>query len=474
MGLAVRGDSMTLRLATRLTELRYEHIPPDVLDMAKLLISDTLLVAAAGQASPQASGVRAAVSDSVGSCHIWFVEGARPMGPIEAAFINTFNAATLGYGSINAKVHADTVCLPAAWAMAEHMGSSATDLILAFVAAIEIVGRLSHCATSRSAGWSHTSIYGGVGAAIAAGLLLKLTPGQLAHTMGLAMAQASGTQQASLESVSSRRLQPAFAARNGVFAAQLAAAGATAPSQAMEGRFGLRALYESGDDKQLLKGLWSDWRLLETSLKPYPISACSQAVVEAVLSLKRLHACAEDDLLEVVAYISPFMFRYVGAEFNLEGNLEMIAQFNLRYHLATALLRGPVTLADLRPQALNDGEIARVLRKVHLRVDPHNNNDFAPVSVSFTLRDGRILDYVQQHLPGGIRQPMTRAELAFKATQCGQVANIDGVALVKSVSHFEDVFCLTSVLQCRCSATCVAGLCPILPSLSNERSTAEC
>jgi 2-methylcitrate dehydratase PrpD len=443
----MRGDSMTLRLASRLTELRYEQLPADVLGMAKLLMSDTLLVAAAGQTSPLARSLRSAVSASMGNCHAWFVEDAPPMGPVEATFINAFHAAALGYGSINAKVHADLVCLPAAWAMAEHLGSSTAELILAFVAAIEIVGRLSHSATSRSAGWSHTSIYGGIGAAVAAGLLLKLTPEQLAHAMGLAMAQAAGTQQASLESVGSRRLQPAFAARNGIFAAQLAAAGATAPSQAMEGRFGLRALYESGDDKQVLKDLWSDWRLLETSLKPYPISACSQAAVEAVLNLQRLHGCAEEDMLEVVAYVSPFMFRYVGAEFNLDGDLEMLAQFNLRYHLASVLLRGPITFADLRPQALKDAAVARVLRKVHLRVDPNNNNDFAPVAVSFTLRDGRVLDYVQQHPPGSRQQPMTSAALAFKAQQCGDAANIDGVALLDSMAQLEQALCLKSLVR---------------------------
>lgn len=443
----MRGDPLTLRLASRLTELRYDQLPAEVLEMAKLLMSDTLLVAAAGQTSAQSVSLRSAVSASMGNCHAWFVEDARPMGPVEAAFINTFHAATLGYGSINAKVHADPVCLPAAWAMAEHLSSSTSDLILAFVAATEIVGRFSHCATSRSAGWSHTSIYGGIGAAIAAGLLLKLTPEQLAHAMGLAMAQAAGTQQASLESVASRRLQPAFATRNGVFAAQLAAAGAIAPSQAMEGRFGLRALYESGDDKQLLKGLWSDWRLLDTSLKPYPISACSQAAVEAVLSLQRLHACAEEDLLEVVAYVSPFMFRYVGAEFNLDGNLDMLAQFNLRYHLASALLRGPITFADLRPEALKDAAVARVLSKVHLRVDPNNNHDFAPVAVSFTLRDGRVLDYLQQHLPGSRQQPMTHAEFEFKAAQCGYAANIDGVALFRSIMQLDNALCFKSLVR---------------------------
>lgn len=433
----MRAEPITLRLARQLVAVWAQPLPGPVLDTAKRLMADTLLVAAAGRASPLAGDLQSVLPGAGGPCRAWFDTAGSGMGPAEAAFINTYHAVLLGYGSINAKAHADAVCLPAAWAVAEQRGSSGAQLVQAFVLASEVVGRLSHSASSRSAGWSHTAIYGGMGAAVAAGLLLDLPAEQLAHAMALAMGQAAGTQQASLESAPSRRLQPAFAARNGVFAAQLAAAGAVGPSQAMEGKFGLRALYESGDDKQLSGGLGEQWRLLDTCLKPYPISACSQAAVEALLHLQRSHGCGEEDILEIVAYVSGFMFRYVGAEFSLDGDLEMLAQFNLRYHLASAILRGPITLAHLRPAALADAQVARVMRKVHLRVDPRNKSDFAPVTVSFTLRDGSVLDYVQPHVPGSRQQPMSTSAWALKAEQCGVEGGIDGAALVGLVGDLD-------------------------------------
>lgn len=126
-----------------------------------------------------------------------------------------------------------------------------------------------------------------------------------------------------------------------------------------------------------------------------------------------------------------------GREFSLNGDLEMLGQFNLRYHLASALLRRPITFAHLSSDALYDANIARVLRKVHLRVDPSNQHDFAPATVSFTLRDGRVLDYTQMLLPGSRQQPMTSAEFQFKAQQCGNMAGLEGVALLKSLQGFE-------------------------------------
>ena len=433
----MRGDSITLRLATSAASLRYTDLPEDVIDKARLLLSDTLLVAAAGQTNELARALRATVAPSQGHCHVWFVDELAPMSPTDAAFINSLHAATPGYASVNGRVHADLVCLPAAWAMAEHLGSSAAELLLAFAVASEIVGRFSYCATQRNAGWSHTSLYGCLGAALAAGLLMKLPAEQLADAMSLALAQGAGNQQGGLEATISRRLLPAFAARNGVFAAQLVAAGATAASHAVEGRFGLRSLYEAGDDKLLFSGLWVDWRLLETSLKPWPVAASSQAAISAALALCLQVEGGEQEILEVVAYVSPSMFSYVGAAFCLDGDVQMLAQFNLRYHLASVVLRGPMTFEHLRPEALRDVEIARVLRKVHLRVDPRNTQDFAPVTVAFTLRDGRVLQMLQAHLPGSREQPLSAVEFARRATSCGVQGSIDSQALLQRLHLFE-------------------------------------
>lgn len=431
------AESITSRLAKRLAELTYDDLPPAVIDKARALLADTLLVAAAGQASPLGQRLRPAISPSTGRSRLWFVAPDAFMGPVEAAFVNTLHAGALGYDSVNHKVHADLICLPAAWAMAEHTGASSKAMLTAYIAASEIVSRLSRSAVGKAAGWADTAIYGGIGAAVAAGMLLKLPPEQLAHALGLAMAQAAGTQQASLESTASRRLQPAFAARNGVFAAQLAAAGATAPNQALEGRFGLRALYQSGDDKRLFQGLWQDWQLLDTALKRYAICACSQAAVAALEQLQAEHRLEEQDVVEIVGYVSPFMFRYVGAEFNLQGDLGMLAQHNLRYHLASVFLRGPITFEHLQVPALQDPAIARMVSKVHLRVDPHNDQDFAPATVSVTRRDGHTLRSTQQQVPGSNAAPLAQAELASKAEQCSRAGGIAAGALLARVAVLE-------------------------------------
>gem|GEM_PF-6930652 len=113
----------------------------------------------------------------------------------------------------------------------------------------------------------------------------------------------------------------------------------------------------------------------------------------------------------------------------------MIAQHNLRYHLASTALRGPITFADLTPEALRDPAIGRVIHKVHLRVDPHNKNDFAPVRVSVTLLNGSTVSYTQEDIPGSAAAPLHTAQLADKAEQCSVAAGIPIEPLLARVTQ---------------------------------------
>uniref|UniRef100_UPI00262CC80F MmgE/PrpD family protein n=1 Tax=Pseudomonas sp. TaxID=306 RepID=UPI00262CC80F len=309
------ADSVTSEIARSALRLAYDDIPQPVIDKAKVLIADTLLVAAAGRGQASSIAMGRAVAPSSGSSHVWFADRQQTLSALDATFINTLHAGALDYDSLNGAVHADLVTLPAAWAVAEQYGRSPRELITAYIAASEMVSRLSRCSTGVSKGWSGTSIYGGIGAALASGLLIGMDPSRLTHALGLAAVQAAGTQQANVEQTLAKRLQPAFAARNGVFAAMLAEAGATGPTQALEGQFGLRALYQSGDDQPLMDGWGSTWQVLDTAVKRFPVCACSHAAIQALLDLITQTQCKADQVVAVVATVSPFMNRLVGSDF---------------------------------------------------------------------------------------------------------------------------------------------------------------
>jgi len=410
--------------------LQYEALPAKVRTKAQALIEDLLLVSVAGRAQASTRKLSDALIGAPGACQVWFDEacgladgrGRRALAPADAAFANTLSAAALDYDSLNGAVHADLVTLPAAWAMAEHCQRSPRQMLTAYVAASELVSRLSRSAQGPSRGWSPTSLYGGMGAALASGLLLELSLDQLVHALGLAAVQASGTQQANVEPTLAKRLQPALAVRTGMQAALLAQAGATAPQQALEGRFGIRALYQAGEDQAVLDGWGECWQLLDTAIKAFAVCACGHASIQALLDLHERVPFSLEQVATVTATISPFMQRLVGGAFDPSADLQVLAQFNLRYQLAAVLLRGRLSLDDLRPEAVLDPRITELLPRIELHVDAHNAAELAPASVRVELADGRVLEQTCTALPGSPEAPLGDAQRQAKAAECGAQA----------------------------------------------------
>lgn len=415
--------SLTQSLAQAVTSLRYEDLPDAVVEKAKTVVADTLIVAAAGRMEPSSS-MSAAVGFAPGSSRVWFAPESDSRTALDATFINTLNAGALDYDSLNGAVHADLVTLGAAWAMAEQCERRPREMLAAHIIASEVVSRLSRGAGQPSKGWSGTSIYGCLGAAIASGLMLGLSEAQMVHALGLAVSQAAGTQQANIENTLAKRLQPAMAARSGVFAALLAKAGATAPKLALEGKFGLRALYQAGDDSHMLDGWSTEWQFLDTAIKRYPICACSHAAVHALWELQGQQGFKPEQVVQLTAEISPFMHRLVGGPFVVDGDLQVLAQFNLRYQLASTLLRGPIGLEHLAASSVLDPGIAQLLPAISLQVDVDNHHELAPAAVTVLLSDGRRLTHTCTVLPGSPLAPLTATEWKAKATECAVAAGL--------------------------------------------------
>jgi len=90
-------------------------------------------------------------------------------------------------------------------------------------------------------GWSLPAVSAVIGAGLAAGLMLGLTPGQLRCTLGICATQAAGVHAA--DSTDAGPVQAGKAAFNAVEAAQLARLGFTSSGEPLDGRRALFALF---------------------------------------------------------------------------------------------------------------------------------------------------------------------------------------------------------------------------------------
>ncbi|MDB5811866.1 MAG: MmgE/PrpD family protein [Betaproteobacteria bacterium] len=430
---AHRQATVSGRLAQHVVTTRLEDIPVAALESSKRLAIDTLAVAWAGSSAP---GVHEA-------CELLSEEGGKPEATVwafgnklparAAAFINSTSAAALDYDGMRAtergSVHADSVVLPAALAVAERECASGSEFLAALALGNDVVTRLGAASGLPHKGWYHTSIYGIFGAAAAAARLLKLDVETTQHAFGIALSQTAATQLPSMSFSLAKRFSSAFAAHAGVFSARLAARGITAPREAFEGKFGFYNLYQQGDAAALFSDLGRIYPHVETAIKKYPSCACNHTAIEAALGLTRENDVAPADVTAVEVTISPYVHRLVGAPFEPGADPQVTAQFSVQYSVACAILRRRLSVADIQDAAVLEPAIVKLACSVKVVVDEARGNSRGATVRIVTTRHGLLEKHVE-HIPGSPGSPLTAGDIKNKFAECA----IAGVAPLGSVS----------------------------------------
>jgi 2-methylcitrate dehydratase PrpD len=411
--------SLETELSRWAAELRYEDLPAGAVAQLKRLLRDTLAVAWAGTGADGIEPVRALAVSQQGRAEssLWAF-GDRLPAP-QAAFVNGMTAAALDFDSVHdvATVHADIVVLPAVLALAERNRLSGKEFLAAYAAGDEISVRLAQ-SVQRHPGWFYTSALGVFAAAAGAGRALGLDPQGVRTAMGVALSRAAGTQQPLMERSLTKRLQSAFAARDGVEAALLAQAGVSAPADFFSGACGFEALYSGLDGARALDGLGRDYRFSSLTFKKYASCFCNHAPIEAALELVRGAGLRAEDVHEARVRISPFMARLVGAPFEPGDDPQVAAQFSVQYSIASALARGRFLAEDIQPAAVADPAVQALARQVRVDIDPAQPGKFAPAVLTVRTRAGAELVATASELPGTPSHPMTESELRAKAMDC--------------------------------------------------------
>ena len=411
------AQTISQSIAEHVVACNYAALPASAIAAAKRLMLDTLAVAWAGSNAPGSGGVHdLLVADGGrGDSSVWAYGGRLPA--TSATFLNSMFGGALDYDGVGT-VHADVVALPAALAMAEREHASGRDFLAAFVIGSDLCARFGGSITGQHKGWFTTSIYGVFGAAATAAKLMRLDATATQHALGIALSQAAGTQQSNIEQALTKRIQGALAARAGVFSALLAGLGITAPREAIEGKFGLYALYQEGNPRKILDGLGERFEHENTAIKKYPCCACSHASLEAALALVREYDLKPADVTGIEVTHSPFMHRLVGAPFNPGDNPQVSAQFSVQYAVACALARRRMSVADLEDSAILDPAIRDIAQRVRIVIDDSNQSSRNPATVTMTTREHGTIARTTEKFPWSPQDPPSAAALQEKLDAC--------------------------------------------------------
>ncbi|MFO0890150.1 MAG: MmgE/PrpD family protein [Isosphaeraceae bacterium] len=434
------------RLADFALSVRFGDLPDEVVREAKGRLLDTIGCALAAIGEPAPEMARRVATRWRGEPSGSLVGGGAST-PDWAAFVNGVH---IRYLDCNDTYLAREPAHPsdnwaAIWAAGEAAGASGLDWLTAAAVAYEVHCRLCDAACLRSRGWDHTT-FGEISATLAACRLLGLDRRQTLHALGIA-----GTTGTALRLTRTGELSMwkgcafAFASRNAVFAALLAAEGLTGPAPLFEGPMGFMQQVSGRFELDQLGGPRpDDWMLPRTCIKFVPAEYHSQSAVAAALTLRpQIGDPARVRAIEVATFRAAVEIIASDPEKWRPGTRET-ADHSLPYCIAAALADGTLTAAQFTPERLRDPAILELVARTRVVEDPSLTARYPaaiPNRVRITLDDGTVLEEEVAHPPGHDQNPLSYEQLSakFHAQADPVVGSYRADAIEGVVNRLEDV-----------------------------------
>jgi 2-methylcitrate dehydratase PrpD len=415
----------TASLAAYAAGLRYEDLPPHVIQRAKDCITDTVAVIVLGTDMPS-SRIVANYAQRIGAGGRSRILGS--LGPTLHAPAAALANGTLAHAfesdnltKPSAGVHPGATLLPPGLAMAQERGSTGRDLITGVVAGFEVMYRIGHATkhSNEKRGFHAPGTTGPFGAAVAAGVLLHLNAQAMTNALGIAGSMAGGLMEFARSGTGAmvKRLHLGRAAEAGVVAASLAADGFTGPTSVIEGEAGfLKVFCTEWDMADVTRGLGTDYATMNLCLKRFPVHMTAQTGVQAVLELQAKYGFIGDEVDRVTVAGTERMATIN----NIRNPTDMMmGQYSIPFCVALALFRDPCDPASFDDSALTDPAIRAMCERVSITVaDPPTK----VVGASFVLlKDGRSLTREVAEFNGTPARPLDRNELRDKFTTLTRV-----------------------------------------------------
>jgi 2-methylcitrate dehydratase PrpD len=282
-------------LAEFLTGTSAADLPDQTLEHAAMLIASTVASAAMGCGLESAAIIRSLARERGGTpqASLWFDPGPR-LPVADAAQVNAVmsDAAASDDSDLRNIVHAGTILVAAAFAVAERTGANGEDILAAIVLGYEAAGRIGDAITPgfRARGF-HGCLAAIFGGAVAAGRLLRLDPAQLAQALALSATSIGGLMAAANTSVA-REYHAGLAAMLGIQAALAAQRGYRAEEAILETRQGFFAVYGGVDGNaggaSVTGGLGQSWDIMtDMAIKLVPGGHPYHALAEAAANAAR-------------------------------------------------------------------------------------------------------------------------------------------------------------------------------------------
>ncbi|MGG1658087.1 MmgE/PrpD family protein [Brevibacillus sp. NRS-1366] len=409
--------SVSKEFARYILNVHFENLPQEVIGAAKRCVLDWLGSAIAGANQSPIQIIRQVAEEMGGAAQATKVTGGQSSVAL-AALVNGASSHIVELDDIHKAsiIHAGTVVIPAALAMAEWKARSGKELIEAVVAGYEVCYRVGEAVSpSHYYHWHNTATCGTFGAAAAAAKLLDLGDEQIVHALGNAGTQAAGLWEFIVDGSMSKQLHPGKAAMNGILAALLAEKGFTGASRILEGDRGfIKAM--SAEDKPhcLTEGLGAVYKIMENSFKIHASCRHTHHAIDLVLELSAQNRLQPVDVESIRVKTYQVALNITD---NSKPDSVYAAKFSLQFCTALALVRKRAGLSDFTEETLYDSKIRELMKRVEVVVEPEIDAHYPETwgaTVEIVKTDGSILHKHAEYPKGDPENPVSESEIVAK------------------------------------------------------------
>ncbi len=399
--------SLSRQFAQWVAALRYEDLPPAVIDRAKgvtLHALTSVLLGSKTAAGKQAVNMIADEENGVKKGATLMVDGTL-VTKGGAAYANSELALAGGkYDTFRMLTHPNTAIIPAALVAAEAAGASGKAYLTGVVAGYEVMERMAaeFIPTLMSQGFHPGPVFGIFGAAVAAAKVMGYSEDQLNSTIALCASLASGNLEAAR--AGGTPLREGAATRNAMLAVALAQPGHVGGETVLEGEAGFYHAYAgtntgalsysfTGDRRASLDSITAnlgrDWMFLETLYRIYFIAGYNIAHIDVTAKLCEENNIRYQDVARVEAVVNWLETQYPSPAFPSRREDGASKQGGTAYFTAYGVVkRGYPALRGRKLDAVDDPpEVLELMHRVTI-IPSHKMTLFGPRITIFT-KDGK-------------------------------------------------------------------------------------
>jgi len=387
-------------ISSNIVDTRFESFDNITLDLAKKRVIDVLGCVIGGVNAPGNNALLELVRKWGGreESTILIHGGRAPAQNV--AMLNTIMARSYDFevmsyaidGKVLASHHAATL-VPTALALGEAAGASGREILTAMLVGDDVAARVQAASTEHPIrlGWDGCATLSHLGAAATAGRLLGLDRHQMRHAFGIVLNLIAGAIQSLWDGATTFKLGQGTAARNGIFAAELAKAGWTGVIDALQSRFGYFFLYAKGcSDADILTRDLGKKYFGEAYFKPYPCGMPNHIAINCALELVRKHDISAEDIAEITITVPPGALNssYYAKPFILREFPHGDAIFSYPYTVATTLLSRSCGLENFTEEAILDPRV-NALTAITKMNEPTGTVGTMGITVSLNMKNGQ-------------------------------------------------------------------------------------